>query len=71
MKGTIKINVDLLPDKKIIKTFIGSEREINYIDLIPPIRPISSKVIKDSPAYNAGIMNNDIIIEINGKKTRI
>ena len=26
-----KINIELLPDRKIIETFIGSKREINYI----------------------------------------
>ncbi len=63
------IKIDLLPDRKIIETFIGSKREINYIGFEPTLKPIVKKVIKNSPAYNAGIMNNDIIIEINGKKT--
>tara|TARA_B100001989_G_scaffold153832_1_gene109768 strand:- start:5164 stop:6525 length:1362 start_codon:yes stop_codon:yes gene_type:complete len=61
--------VNIFPDRKIIKTFIGSKREINFIGFEPLFKPLVSKVIKDSPAYNAGMKPNDKIAQIDGKKT--
>ena len=42
------LNIDLYPDKKIIKTFIGSKREVNVIGFEPIFKPIVNKVIKNS-----------------------
>ncbi len=61
--------INIFPDRKIIKTFIGSKREINFIGFEPLFKPLVSKVIKDSPAYNAGMKPNDKIAQIDGKKT--
>ena len=61
--------VNIFPDRKIIKTFIGSKREINFIGFEPLFKPLVSKVVKDSPAYNAGMKPNDKIAQIDGKKT--
>ncbi len=60
---------NVYPDRKIIKTFIGSKREINFIGFEPMFKPLVSKVIKDSPADNAGMKPNDKIVQIDGKKT--
>ncbi len=37
--------------------------------LIPLIKPVIGKVLEDSPAELSGLMKNDIIVSINGKKT--
>ncbi len=61
--------LDLYPEKKLIKTFIGSKREVNFVGFEPIFKPIVNKVLKDNPAFSAGVKKNDIIIEINGEKT--
>ena len=63
------LNIDLYPEKKFIKTFIGSMREVNVIGFEPIFKPIVNKVIKNHPAFNAGVQKNDIILEIDGEKT--
>ncbi len=64
-----EIDINVYPEKKLIKTFIGSSREINFMGFEPLFKPLVSKVIKGSPAFNAGMQNNDIIVQINSKKT--
>ena len=62
--------LDLYPEKKLIKTFIGSKKiEVNFVGFEPIFKPIVNKVLKDNPAFSAGVKKNDIIIEINGEKT--
>ena len=58
-----------IPRQKVIKTFIGSKREINVIGFEPIFKPIVNKVLKNHPAFNAGVQKNDIILEIDGEKT--
>ena len=62
------LSMDLYPIQKLIETFIGSKREINFIGFEPLFKPIVNKVLKNHPAYNAGIQKDDIILEINGEK---
>ena len=56
------------PERKTIKTFIGTEKNINYIGINPLIKPIVGKVLADSPASFAGLKQNDIILSINNIK---
>ncbi len=62
------LSMDLYPNKKLIETFIGSKREVNVIGFEPLFKPIVNKVLKNHPAFNAGIQKDDIILEINGEK---
>ena len=71
----IKRNDEILefrlePEVKAIKTFIGSERNINYLGINPLIEPIVGKVLMDSPARFAGLKNNDKILNINNVKVQ-
>ena len=58
----------LIPEVKTIKTFIGSEKNINYLGINPLIEPIVGKVLSDSPASFSGLKNNDKILKINDVK---
>ena len=62
------LEFSLIPQKKTIKTFIGTEKEINYLGISPIIEPIVGKVLQDSPASVAGVKNNDKILSINNFK---
>ena len=59
-------DLNIYPEKKMINTFIGSERLINYLGVQPILYPLIKKVINNSPAYKAGLKSKDKIIEING-----
>jgi len=59
------INFSIKLEKKIIKTFIGTEKEINYLGASPAINPVVGNVIKNSPAMIGGIITNDKILKIN------
>ncbi|MAH88564.1 MAG: RIP metalloprotease RseP [Pelagibacterales bacterium] len=58
----------LKPDKKEIKTFIGTEKTINYIGINPLLEPVVGKVLANSPAKDAGLKTGDIIRSINNIK---
>jgi regulator of sigma E protease len=62
------LKIDIVPKHVNIKTFIGSEKKINYLGINPLIFPVVGKVIKSSPASNAGLLYKDRIVKINGKK---
>ena len=57
--------IKLEPKHKTVKTFIGSKKQINYLGIHPMYEPIVGKVFEDSPAYKAGLVKNDKILEIN------
>ena len=60
--------VDVKPEIRIIETFIGSKREINFLGLQPILDPVIGKVLVETPAYYAGLKSKDKIIQINDKK---
>ena len=60
-----KFEYKLKPDKKEIKTFIGSKKTINYLGINPLLEPVVGKIIDNSPAKNAGLKTGDIIKNIN------
>lgn len=71
--GSLFADVNDLPeeDKKIFLTLFNSNIDPKYfykyqVDGFPVILSIA----KDSPAYNAGLLKNDIILEINEKNTQ-
>ena len=59
------LEYNLVPEKKSVNTFIGSEKNINYLGIYPLINPIVGKVLPDSPASLAGLKKNDKILKIN------
>ncbi|MAZ79451.1 MAG: RIP metalloprotease RseP [Gammaproteobacteria bacterium] len=61
------IKMKIIPKHINIKTFIGSEKKINYLGINPLISPVVGKVIKNSPANIAGLLDSDRIVKINGK----
>ncbi|MAI02333.1 MAG: RIP metalloprotease RseP [Rickettsiales bacterium] len=65
LRNDKKYNIDIVPQHKLIKTFIGTDKYINYIGIRPIIEPVVGKVIKNSPAYFAGLLYKDKIIKIN------
>ena len=71
--GSLFADVNDLPeeDKKIYLTLFNNNIDTKYfykyqVDGFPIILSIA----KDSPAYNAGLLKNDIILEINEKNTQ-
>ncbi len=64
------IELSLKPQIKSIKTFIGSEKNINYLGINPLIEPIVGKVLSNSPASYAGLKSNDKILNINNVKVQ-
>ena len=62
------LEFNIIPEVKTIKTFIGTEKNINYLGVNPLIVPIVGKVFPDSPANLAGLKNNDKILSINNVK---
>ena len=44
-----------IQQKELLKPLLGSKREINVIGFEPIFKPIVNKVIKNHPAFNAGI----------------
>ncbi len=62
-----RINLKVIPEKKIIDTFIGSKREINYLGFEPVLEPTIKKAFKGKPAFDSGIIKNDKIIKIDDK----
>ncbi len=60
--------VDVRPEIRVIETFIGSKREINFLGLQPILDPVIGKVLVETPAYYAGLKSKDKIIQINDKK---
>ncbi len=58
------LQLNILPDIKVIKTYIGTERTISYLGINPIINPTIGKVLKNSPAKSAGLLKNDKIIKI-------
>lgn len=58
----------LRPDKKEIKTFIGTKKIINYLGINPLLEPVVGKVLDKSPAKNSGLITGDIIKSINDVK---
>ncbi len=62
------LEYSIVPEEKVIKTFIGSEKNINYLGINPLIEPIVGKVLPNSPAITAGLKNNDKILSINDIK---
>ena len=61
-------DLNVYPEKKIINTFIGSEREVNYLGIEPILNPLVRKVIDSSPAFKSGLKPKDQILEINNIK---
>jgi regulator of sigma E protease len=59
------IKVKIIPKHINTKTFIGSEKKINYLGINPLISPVVGKVVKNSPADLAGLLDADRIIKIN------
>ena len=64
------LDFTLTPEIKSIKTFIGSEKNINYLGINPLIEPVVGKVFPDSPASFAGLKNNDKILNINNIRVK-
>ena len=62
--------LDVHPEIKTINTFIGSEREINYLGINPIFPPLIKKVLEDSPANKAGLKSKDKILEIDSVKVK-
>ena len=62
------LDINIYPEKKIIETFIGSKREINYVGMQPIFVPIIKKVLDGTPAFKSGLRASDEIKEIDGKK---
>ena len=58
----------LKPDKKEIKTFIGTKKVINYLGINPLLEPVVGKVLDNSPAKKSGLKTGDIIKSINNIK---
>ena len=58
----------LKPDKKEIKTFIGTKKIINYIGINPLLEPVVGKVLDNSPAKKSGLKTGDIVKSINNIK---
>ena len=56
---------EIIPEHVTIKTFIGSEKKVNYLGIKPLILPIVGNVIKNSPAEESGLLYGDKIIKIN------
>ena len=64
------LEYNLIPEMKSIKTFIGSNKNINYLGINPLINPIVGKVLPKSPANIAGLKKNDKILKINNIKVQ-
>ena len=64
------LEIPITPEIKSIKTFIGSEKNINYLGINPLIEPIIGKVLPTSPASFAGLKINDKILSINNIKVK-
>ncbi len=64
------LEYNLIPEVKSVKTFIGSNKNINYIGINPLINPIVGKVLPKSPANIAGFKKNDKILKINNIKVQ-
>ena len=64
------LEYNLIPETKSIKTFIGSNKNINYLGINPLIYPIVGKVLPKSPANVAGLKKNDKILKINNIKVQ-
>ena len=58
----------LKPEKKEIKTFIGTKKVINYLGINPLLEPVVGKVLDNSPAKKSGLKTGDIIKSINNIK---
>ena len=67
-RNTDLLDINIYPEKKIIETFIGSQREINYLGMQPIFLPIIKKVIDGTPAFKSGLRPYDEIKEIDGMK---
>ncbi len=68
IRGKNVKEINIKPEKKLIKTFINSSREINYIGIEPLLTPIINKVVKKSPAHEGGMKTKDKIVQINNIK---
>ena len=71
--GSLFADVNDLPkeDKKIFLTLFNSNIDPRYFNKYQVDGfPIILSVAKDSPAYNAGLLKNDIILEINETNTQ-
>ncbi len=62
------LTVNITPERRNIESFVGTNRDINFIGIKPVIIPVIGKVIDGSPAYLAGLNKNDKIIKINNKR---
>ena len=64
-RDDIIIKKEIIPKHINIKTFIGTEKKVNYLGIKPLISPVVGSVIKNSPADIAKLRFKDKIIKIN------
>ena len=64
------LEYNIVPENKVIQTFIGSKKNINYLGIHPLINPIVGKVLPDSPASFSGLKTNDKILKVNNTKVQ-
>ncbi len=65
--GSLMI-LDLIPQYREIKSFIGSKKKINYLGINPQIRPLIGKILDNSAAKKSKLKKNDLIIGLEDKK---
>ena len=71
--GSLFADVNDLPkeDKKIFLTLFNNNIDSKYFYKYQVSGfPIILSIAKDSPAYHAGLLKNDIVLEINGENTK-
>jgi len=54
--------------KVSVKTGMDQKTGIGTINIIPAIKPVIGKVLKNSPAEKAGLKPGDVILKINGQE---